>query len=98
MTLSVIIPCYNESATIAEVLRLVRAAVLPEGWEKQIIVVDDGSNEKTVAALKTLESQDVEIYFRSQNGGKGAAVKDGLRQAKGEYCIIQDADLEYDPA
>lgn len=100
--LSIIIPCYNETATIAEVVAKVAAAPLPPGWGREIIVVDDGSGEETRAALALLSHEKffapVSIIYRSDNGGKGAAVKDGLSVARGEYIIIQDADLELDPA
>ena len=95
-TLSIIIPCYNESVTIAEVVRRVQQAPLPSGWQKEVIIVDDGSKADTVAALHALESS-VHVVYRQRNGGKGAAVKEGLRHATGDYCIIQDADLELDP-
>lgn len=95
-TLSIIIPCYNEAATIADVVARTKTAPLPSGWQKQIIVVDDGSDEATVNAVSSLESE-ITVVYRKKNGGKGAAVKDGLRVAKGDYCIIQDADLELDP-
>jgi glycosyltransferase involved in cell wall biosynthesis len=96
-TLSVIIPCYKEAATIAEVVARVQSVVLPAGWKKEIIVVDDGSGGETVEILRGLEGT-VRVIYRERNGGKGAAVKDGLRVAKGDYCIMQDADLELDPA
>lgn len=95
--LSVIITCYNEAATIAEVVRRVAAAKLPDGWKKEIIVVDDGSEKETVSAVRSLKDAS-HVIFRKKNGGKGAAVKDGLKIATGDYCIIQDADLELDPA
>lgn len=96
MTLSVVIPCYNEAASIAELIRRVKNAPLPSGWQKEIIVVDDGSRDETKSVLRGLEN--VTLLYRLRNGGKGAAVKDGLKAARGEYIIIQDADLEYDPA
>lgn len=98
-TLSVIIPCYNEAATVAEVVEKVQQAELPKGWQKEIIVVDDGSETKTKAALHTIAEQKkaIKIVYREKNGGKGAAVKEGLRHVTGDYCIIQDADLELDP-
>jgi dolichol-phosphate mannosyltransferase len=97
MTLAIIIPCYNESGTIAEVVKRVHAAVLPDNWERDVIIVDDGSDKKTIAALHAIDPSLARIHFRSRNGGKGAAVKEGLGMATGDYCIIQDADLEYDP-
>jgi glycosyltransferase involved in cell wall biosynthesis len=94
--LSVLIPCYNEAATVGEVVRRVRAAALPDGWTREIIVVDDGSGPETRAVLKTLEHR-ARVVYRERNGGKGAAVKEGLARAAGDYCIVQDADLELDP-
>ena len=94
--LSVIIPCYNEATTVALVVERVRQSELPEGWQKEIIIVDDGSREDTLLVLRSLE-ENVRVVYRETNGGKGAAVKDGLREASGDYCIIQDADLELDP-
>jgi len=96
-TLSVIIPCYNEAATIAEVVERVRQAGLPEGWQKEVIVIDDGSGAETRVALRSLGTL-ARVVYRERNGGKGAAVKEGLRHATGDYCIIQDADLELDPS
>jgi glycosyltransferase involved in cell wall biosynthesis len=90
-----VIPCYNEQATIVELLDRVRAAE----FDKQIIVVDDGSTDGTRDILREQAARgDIEIHFREKNGGKGAAVQDGLRRATGEIILIQDADLEYDPA
>jgi dolichol-phosphate mannosyltransferase len=96
-TLSVIIPCFNEAATIKEVVAQVRAAPLPEGWHKDIIVVDDGSGEETLHALREVESL-ARVIYRSQNAGKGVAVKSGLGEAVGDYLVVQDADLELSPA
>ncbi|MFA6494738.1 MAG: bifunctional glycosyltransferase family 2/GtrA family protein [Candidatus Paceibacterota bacterium] len=96
--LSVIIPCYNEAATIAEVVRKVADARLPDAWAKEIILVDDGSDGPTVSAICDIEESISKVIFRKKNGGKGAALKDGLRVASGDHCIVQDADLELDPA
>lgn len=95
-TLSIVIPCYNEAATIAEVVARVEAVALPVGWRKEIIIVDDGSDSETITVLRTLEHE-AKVLYLPENRGKGGAVKAGLAQASGDYCIIQDADLELDP-
>jgi glycosyltransferase involved in cell wall biosynthesis len=95
LKLSVVIPCYNEHSTVAELLERVRAVPM----EKQIIVVDDGSTDGTPDILaEQQERGDVEVHLLSGNCGKGAAVREGLKHVTGDVVIIQDADLEYDPA
>jgi len=96
MKLSIIIPVYNEEKTIEEILRRVRKEKIP-GIEKEIIVIDDGSTDSTREKLKKTKSKDFKIIFQKKNGGKGSAVRIGIQEAKGEYIIIQDADLEYNP-
>ena len=96
MKLSVIVPVYNERNTIQEILRRVRAVDLGE-ISKEIIVVDDGSTDGTVDILKLEEDSTTRLLTHPQNKGKGAAVRTGLEQATGDFVIIQDADLEYDP-
>ncbi len=93
MRLSVIIPVYNECATIAELLRQVEEVPI----EKEIIVVDDCSADGSREVLQQVQSSLVRVFYHERNQGKGAAVRTGLEQARGEYVIIQDADLEYDP-
>jgi len=93
--LSIIIPCYNESRTVEEILRRVVHAPLP-GWEREVIIVDDGSTDGTREILRSLDMP-VTVIFQEKNGGKGTAVNAGLKQAHGDYVLIQDADLEYDP-
>lgn len=92
--LSVIIPCYNEKSTVAEVIRRVRAVELAD----EIIVVDDGSTDGTRDVLAQIDAgDDLQIIYHPKNSGKGAAVRTGFERAQGEVFLIQDADLEYDP-
>jgi len=92
--LSVLIPVYNEAQTIDEILRLVAA----EGTEKEIIVVDDGSTDGTREKLRAWDGRDgVRVVLHDRNLGKGRAVCTALDAARGEFLVIQDADLEYDP-
>lgn len=94
--LSIIIPTYNEIATIGPILSRVGDAQLPAGVEKEVIIVDDCSTDGTREYLSTLSSSYIVLY-QSANLGKGAAVRAGLRIATGDYIVIQDADLEYSP-
>jgi glycosyltransferase involved in cell wall biosynthesis len=93
--LTVIIPCYNERATVAEIIKRVHA-VAPEA---EIVLVDDGSTDGTRDVLKTLHGAYpcLRIILHEQNGGKGSAVQTGIAAASGDILLIQDADLEYDP-
>ena len=93
--LSVVIPCFNEAATILNLLERVRLSPVTP---KQIIVVDDGSTDGTRELLAQLEAEDLTVLFHERNHGKGAALATGFAAATGEICIVQDADLEYDPA
>src|SRR3989344_5206321 len=93
--LSIIIPCYNESRTIVEIIRRVLEAPLP-GWEREVIVVDDGSTDGTRELLRSVDSS-VTVLLQQKNGGKGTAMCAGLGRARGDYVITQDADLEYNP-
>jgi glycosyltransferase involved in cell wall biosynthesis len=96
LVLSVVIPAYNEKNTIHEILRRVRAVPI----QKEIIVVDDCSTDGTREALRTMTERDgdLKVIFHERNQGKGAALRTGFRHATGQIVIVQDADLEYDPA
>jgi glycosyltransferase involved in cell wall biosynthesis len=96
LTLSVVIPVYNEKGTIHEILRRVRAVPIP----KQIILVDDCSTDGTRQILQEMEKTetDLTIAYHEINQGKGAALRTGFRLARGQIVIVQDADLEYDPS
>jgi glycosyltransferase involved in cell wall biosynthesis len=95
--LSVIVPVYNERNTVVEVVRRMRAVELPDGIEREIIVIDDGSRDGTRDVLRQLGDSTVRVLVHEENRGKGAAVRTGLALATGDYVLIQDADLEYDP-
>ena len=93
MKLSIIIPVFNEEKTVSEIIDAVTNVKIP-GVIKEIIVVDDGSTDKTVSRI---DKNKVKLIIHEKNKGKGAAVKTGIEKATGDYIIIQDADLEYDP-
>jgi len=95
MLLSIIIPVYNEKTTVEEVIDKVLGIKLP--CEKEIIVVDDGSNDGTAEVLRLQETKITRLYSNPVNVGKGAAVRIGLSFAKGDIILLQDADLETDP-
>ena len=97
ITVSVLIPAYNEDATILKILRKVKA-VTYTGVKFEVLVIDDGSNDRTIELLEANPDLYGQLIKMPQNGGKGAAVKAGLAAATGDYIIFQDADLEYDPA
>jgi dolichol-phosphate mannosyltransferase len=98
MRLSVIICVYNERDTVLTVLERVRAADLEPGWEKEIIVVDNFSTDGTRELLQGLDLPGVHVIFHPRNLGKGTSVRTAIAHCTGDYAIIQDADLEYDPA
>jgi glycosyltransferase involved in cell wall biosynthesis len=94
LKLSVIIPCYNERTTVAEIIRRVRAVNLAH----EIVVVDDGSTDGSREVLAQVEKgSDLKVILHEHNMGKGAAVRTGFKNATGDVFLIQDADLEYDP-
>lgn len=98
MKLSIIVPVYNEGETVAKVLDRVLAVDLL-GWKREIIVVDDCSTDRTTEVLKRYALREsVRVLRHSKNRGKGAAIRTGLAKASGDYVIIQDADLEYNPS
>jgi glycosyltransferase involved in cell wall biosynthesis len=95
LIVSFLIPAFNEARTIAEVID--RVSQLP--FEKQLIVIDDGSTDDTPAILERLsEGRDDLVVIRQANRGKGAAIRAGIPRIEGEIVVIQDADMEYDPA
>jgi glycosyltransferase involved in cell wall biosynthesis len=101
MKLSIVIPVYNEGATIHELIARVVAAKLPEGMERELICVNDCSKDNTAESLDKLPAAfpgtRFQIRHKPVNQGKGAALRDGFKLATGDLVIVQDADLEYDP-
>ena len=93
--LSVIVPVYNERNTVGEIVRRARDVDLP--LDREIILVDDGSDDGTRAVLPQLADSTVRVVYKERNEGKGAAIRTGLTHVTGDLVIIQDADLEYDP-
>ena len=95
-TLSVVIPVYDEEATVEELISRVRA----QPYTMELIAVDDGSRDNTPQILARLEQEipELRVFAMGQNQGKGAALRKGFSEATGELIIVQDADLEYDPS
>jgi glycosyltransferase involved in cell wall biosynthesis len=93
MLLSIIIPAFNEAAFLPEVIRRVEETP----YDKEIIIVDDGSTDSTREYLKGLVSEGIKVIVHEKNTGKGAAMRTGIAVASGDVVIVQDADLEYDP-
>ena len=94
MFVSVIIPCFNEKQTLKKILEKVQNSQIKI---QEIIIIDDCSTDGTIQILKSIKNPLIKIYYHSQNRGKGAALRTGFSKAEGDICIVQDADLEYDP-
>jgi len=91
--LSVVMPCYNETATIQQIVK----RVLASPHTAELLIIDDGSTDGTRDILETFTDTRVRVFFQPENRGKGAAIRRGFQEATAEFVIVQDADLEYNP-
>ena len=100
MLLSILVPVYNERTVVERSLLQVLAAPLPENMERELVIVDDCSTDGTSEILKRLAESDprIRLHRHPVNQGKGAAVRTAIEKAAGDFCLVQDADLEYDPS
>ncbi len=101
MKLSVLMPVYNEAAWVERIVTRVLDQRIPGVEARELVIVDDGSTDGTTAVLRALEERapgEVRVFVHPENRGKGAALRTAIRRMTGEVCIIQDGDLEYDPA
>ncbi|RMG91940.1 MAG: glycosyltransferase family 2 protein [Chloroflexi bacterium] len=98
MKLSVIICCYNERATIRDVIQKTKQVDLGPGWDREIIIVDNCSTDGTREILEQINDPEIRVIFHEKNMGKGMSIRTGIEHMTGDYMIIQDADAEYDPA
>ncbi len=92
--LSVVVPCYNEAGTVKELL----ARVLESPWVAEVVVVDDGSTDGTLDEVRSVGDPRLKVFEQVRNMGKGAALRRGFAEATSDFVVVQDADLEYDPA
>lgn len=97
MKLSIIIPVYNEEATIGSIINIIKGLKLSLNIKKEIIIIDDGSTDSTFHILKNEKNSYIKIFKHEKNLGKGAALRTGFKNVTGDIILIQDADLEYNP-
>jgi len=100
MLLSILIPVYNERTVVEQSLALVLASPLPENMERELVIVDDCSTDGTWDILQRLAAAEprIKLHRHAVNQGKGASVRTAIEKASGDFCLVQDADMEYDPS